>query len=361
MTDAQRVRHESDGGSMRKLMLVGTATTRPEAIGSLFRSEGDGEWQQVSDIPSDASVQAITPHPTRENVIFLATRKGLYRSTDGGDSWHKLNAAEEGVPFWSVVVSPHDPDVLIAGTSPVGFYRSDDGGDTWRKCKADPSERYAISFGGSRAMRVAFHPTNPKLLYAVAEINGLFVSEDGGESWRGESRGLSVLAAMPHLKNTELTDDDTEGMFDAHAVSTTSSRPDSIFYICRMGIFESDDGGKTFRDLEVGKYAPFSYSRECRFVFGEPRKMYACFSISSRSTAGALYGSDDLGETWYRADSQIQARSTMMGFGTHVSDPNGVITVTRGGQVFCTTDGSKTWTEKQLPANAGDAFCGAIL
>lgn len=346
---------------MRKLMLVGTATTRPEAIGSLFKLEPGGEWQQVSDIPADASVQAITPHPTREDVIYLATRKGVFRSTDGGDSWHRLNVTDEDVQFWSVAVSPHDPDVLIAGTAPVGFYRSDDGGGTWRKCKGDHPERYKISFGGSRAMRVAFHPTNPKLLYAVAEIGGLLISEDGGDSWRGESRGLSVLAAMPHLKNTELTDDDTEGMFDAHAVSITPARPDSIFYICRMGIFESGDGGKSFRDLEVGKYAPFTYSRECRFVHGQPKKMYACFSISSRSAAGALYTSDDLGVTWARADAQVEPRSTMMGFGTHVSDPDGVITVTRGGQVFFTTDGSQTWTEKQLPANAGDAFCGAML
>jgi hypothetical protein len=50
-----------------------------------------------------------------------------------------------------------------------------------------------------------------------------------------------------------------------------------------------------------------------------------------------------------------------MGIGVHVSDPAGVVAVTRGGQVFYTLDGSATWSEKQLPANAGDAFCGAIL
>jgi photosystem II stability/assembly factor-like uncharacterized protein len=346
---------------MRNIVLVGTATTRPDAIGSLYTLKPGGDWELAEGIPHDASVQAITPHPKRENLLFAATRKGLYSSQDAAETWQRLDVTDEPTPFWSLAVSPHDPDVLIAGTSPVGFHRSEDGGRTWRKCKSDHPERYKISFGGSRAMRVAFHPTNPKLLYAVAEINGLFVSEDGGESWRNESRGLSELAAMPHLKNTELTDDDTEGMFDAHAVSITPARPDSIFYICRMGIFESGDGGKSFRDLEVGKYAPFTYSRDCRFVFGQPSKMYACFSISSRSHAGALYVSDDLGGTWSRADAQVTPRSTMMGFGTHVGDAGGVVTVTRGGQVFYTTDGGANWSEKQLPQNAGDAFCGAIL
>ncbi|WP_233871295.1 hypothetical protein [Paraburkholderia adhaesiva] len=346
---------------MRKLMLVGTATTRPEAIGSMFKLEPGGEWQHVSDIPVDASVQAITPHPTRENVIYAAARKGVFRSTDGGASWHRLNVTDENVQFWTIVVHPQKPDVLFAGSGPVGVYRSDDGGDTWRKCNAHHPERFKISFGNSRVMRIAFHPTKPSTMYAVAEINGFLVSEDEGENWRGVEDGLVALSKEPHLKSKIETDDDAEGMFDAHSVCTTTAAPDSLFYICRLGIFESKDKGKTFRDLEVGKHAPFQYARECRIVYGSPEKMYACFSISSRSAAGALYVSDDLGKSWSRADSQVEPRSTMMGFGTHVSDPDGVITVTRGGQVFFTTDGSKSWTEKQLPANAGDAFCGAIL
>jgi photosystem II stability/assembly factor-like uncharacterized protein len=346
---------------MRNVMLVGTAVTRPGAIGSLFKMQDGGEWQASADIPADASVQAITPHPTRDGVVFIATRKGVYRSDDAGKTWRRLNVTDEPLQFWSIAISPRDPDLMFAGTAPVGFFRSDDAGETWRKCKGEFPERYKISFGGSRAMRIAFHPTDPDTLYASAEVNGFFISTDGGDSWRAETRGLSELAAQPQLKNTELTDDDSEGMFDSHAVSTTSAKPEAVYYICRMGLFESNDAGKTFRDLEIGKFAPFKYSRDCRFVFGQPTSMYACFSISSRSEAGALYRSDDLGASWHRADSAMNVKSTMMGFGTHVSDPDGVVTVTRHGQVFYTLDGAKTWTEKQLPANAGDAFCGAIL
>ena len=346
---------------MRNLVLVGTAVTRPDAVGSLYRLRTDGDWQTVGDIPADASVQAITPHPARENVVFLATRKGVYRSTDAGESWARLEVTDEDVQFWSVVVSPHDPDVIFAGTGPVGCFRSDDGGESWSKCQVDHPERFKITFGHSRTMRIAFHPTDPNVMYAVAEINGLLVSEDGGESWRGEPEGLIALAALPHLKSTEVTDDDTEGMFDAHSVCTTTARRDALFYICRLGIFESSDKGKTFRDLEVGKSAPFSYTRDCRFVCDNPKKMYACFSISSRSNAGALYCSDDLSKSWYRVDEQVEPKSTIMGFGLHVNDPAGIVTVTRGGQIFYTVDSAESWTEMQLPSDAGDAFCGAIL
>jgi photosystem II stability/assembly factor-like uncharacterized protein len=346
---------------LRNLVLVGTAVTRPDAIGSLYRLRADSDWQMVGDIPADASVQAITPHPAREDVVFLATRKGVYRSTDAGESWARLDMTDEDVQFWSVVVSPHDPDVIFAGTGPVGAFRSADGGDTWSKCHADHPERFKITFGHSRTMRIAFHPADPTVMYAVAEINGLLVSEDGGENWRGEPAGLAALAALPHLKSTEVTDDDTEGMFDAHSVCTTTASPDALFYICRLGIFESSDKGKTFRDLEVGKFAPFSYTRDCRFPRDNAKKMYACFSISSRSNAGALYSSDDLGKSWYRVDGQVEPKSTIMGFGLHVSDPAGIVTVTRSGQILFTIDGAESWTETQLPSDAGNAFCGAIL
>lgn len=346
---------------MRELLFVGTAVTRPGAVGSLYRMNPGSDWQLATGIPADASVQAITPHPVQEDLVFAATRGGVYRSTDAGDTWTRLDVTEEPVEFWCVVVSPHDRRVLFAGTSPVGCHRSDDLGETWQKCVASQPERFDITFGHSRLMRIAFHPTDPNVLYGASEINGFFVSEDGGETWRNEAEGISALAALPHLKNTELTDDDTEGMFDAHAVATTPAKPDSVFYCGRLGIFESTDKGKTFTDLEVGRFAPFSYTRDCRVVCDDPNTLYACFSISSRSAAGAVFRTTDAGQTWHRAGPPENATSTVMGFGVHASDAGGLVAVTRHGQVLSTMDGARTWAEWRLPENAGDAFCGAIL
>jgi photosystem II stability/assembly factor-like uncharacterized protein len=114
-------------------------------------------------------------------------------------------------------------------------------------------------------------------------------------------------------------------------------------------------------DLEVGRFAPFKYTRDMRVNPADPNTLYACFSISSRSESGAMYRSADLGASWTRADPDMTARSTIMGFGVHVSEPGGIVAVTRHGQVFSTTDDGERWTENQLPANAGDCFCGAML
>lgn len=346
---------------MRGIVFAGTAVTRPGAVGSLFRLEHGGDWNAVDGIPLDASVQAITPHPSKEGIVYAATRKGVFESQDAGLTWSRLSMPSDGTQFWTVVVHPANHNVLFAGGAPIGIYRSEDGGQSWRQCRCDHPERFKITFGASRIMRIAFHPTNPDIMYAVAEINGFLVSADGGETWKGSNEGVAELAKHPKLKSREVTDDDTEGMFDAHSVCTSPARPDAAFYACRMGIFSTTDLGRTMSDLEVGRFAPFRYTRDVRLACDDPRTMYACFSISSRSSAGAMYRSRDLGESWTRVDSAVTPLSTIMGFGVHVSDSRGVVSVTRHGQVFYTMDGCENWTEKQLPAGAGDAFCGAIL
>jgi len=345
---------------MRGVILVGTAVTRPDSIGSLFRLEPGKGWERPGGLTDDVAVQAITPHPTKPDTVYVAARKGLFVSNDAGATWEKLNAPE-GATYWSFLIDPANPDLMYAGTAPAGVVRSIDGGKSWTRCDCDPSERYKLSFGGSRMMKLAFHPTKRNIMYGCAEIHGMFVSEDAGATWRHANEGIDHLSHQAHLKNTELTDDDTEGMYDAHAVVTSPAAPDSVFYICRMGIFESKDQGASMRDLEVGKQAPFKYTRDMRVNPNDPNTIYACFSISSRSERGAMFRSDDLGKTWRRADPDMDVRSTIMGFGQHVSEPGRIASVTRHGQVFYTFDDCASWSESQLPANAGDAFCSTVL
>lgn len=346
---------------MQGVVLAGTAVTRPDSVGTLYRLEDGGSWKTVDGIPETVGVQAITPHPSKPGVVYAATRKGVFQSDDSGRSWRELGLAGEGRQFWSVAVSPHDHDVLFVGSSPVGFYRSADGGRTWRPCRCDQPERFKITFGGSRAMSIAFHPTDPRVMYAVAEINGLLVSTDSGDSWQGANTAIERLSREPALRSREVTDDDTEGMFDAHWICTSAARPDAAFYGCRMGIFATDDRGESLTSLDVDRYAPFHYTRGVRPAIDDPRTLYACFSISSRSEAGAMYRSRDVGESWERIDSQVTPKSTILGIGLHASDPRALVSVTRHGQVFYTADGARSWTETRLPANAGDCFCGAVL
>jgi photosystem II stability/assembly factor-like uncharacterized protein len=340
-------------------IFVGTAVTRPDAKGGIFRSRPDGSFELLDNgILTDTGVQAITVHPDDASLIFAGTRNGLYRSRDGGDSWTLLNVPLEKRQIWSVLVHPTQPKTLVLGTSPVAFFRSDDLGETWRQLAVDHPERFPETPVRARAMRITIDPKNPEHWFAATEINGVLASTDGGESWRDVSADLIRLSHEHQaLKNTELTKDDTEGMLDGHAMIFTPARPGVVYYSCRMGLFTSADDGGHWTNLEVGRFSPITYSRDILVDPQAPKTMYTCLSINSRSNRGALWRSDDLGQSWARMGPPEDAPSTVMGMGIHRHEGGQVHAVTRAGQVYSTADGGASWITRQLPADAGDAFC----
>lgn len=347
-------------------LFIGTAVTRPGSVGALYRF-ANGEWSTVLGIPTDTGVQALTSHPTQADTLFAAARSGVYKSTDHGKHWQQLDVPSRNEQFWSVALHPTNPQIMFAGTAPVGVYRSDDGGQHWRRVgSAEPMPEicdYSNAKGlTSRLMRLCFDPSNPDLMFGACETNGLIVSEDGGETWRDSSRALIELSEQdPSLRSAIITPNDCEGILDGHAVCVTQARPGVVFYACRMGLFTSDDLGKSWRNHDVGRYAPFSYCRDLRVAIDDPNSFYLALSISARSEAGAFYRSSDVCETWQRIDTPVTAQSTIMSINIHATDPNKLIYVTRGGQVIWTEDRGSSWHEQQLPSDAGDAFCCAVL
>lgn len=347
--------------------MVGTAVTRAGAVGTLYRSANGGDWVPAQGIPQNTGVQALTTDPTRDGVVFAATRAGVFKSVDAGSSFSRLDVPSEN-EFWSVTIHPDDPDVIFAGTAPVSVYRSDNGGKSWRRTGSkDPMPELcdlsqSKSFCESRLLRIFCDPSNPDLMFGACETNGLIVSKDGGETWRDASASLIELAKQnKDLQSAIIAPDLFEGMVDGHAVIVSTTQPGKVFYACRMGLFSSDDFGASWRNHDIRRYAPISYSRDLRLAVDDPDTFYLALSISSRSDSGALYRSTDTGETWTRCDEPVTAVSTIMGMNVHASDPDRVIYATRNGQVMWTEDQCRTWNEKQLPENAGDAFVCAIL
>lgn len=353
---------------MSATLLIGTAVTRKGAQGTLYRSVNGTDWKPASGISLETGVQAFTGHPREPGVVFAATRGGMFKSVDHGESWRKLDVPSAQEEFWSVTVDPHDPDVVFAGVAPVGVYRSDDGGEQWRRVgrKQGMPELCTLSaakgFSQSRLMRIFCHPSNPDLLFGAAETNGVILSEDAGETWHDASRALITLAEQhENLKSAIIAPETFEGMLDGHAVLVSPKKPDVLFYACRMGVFSSADKGKSWRNHHVEQFAPFTYSRDLRLAADDPATFYLALSIASRSNSGALYRSRDIGETWERVDQPVTNRSTIMSMNVHASDADKVIYITRGGQVIWTEDRCQSWHESQLPAEAGDGFCACIL
>ncbi|HSU05944.1 MAG TPA: hypothetical protein VLI93_10245 [Acetobacteraceae bacterium] len=339
-------------------IFAGAAATKDDGVGGVFRRAAEGgEWEHVF---RQADVHAITVHPRNPDIVFAGTKDGPYRSTDRGGHWERLGFPDRDVQVWSIAVDRRDPGTVFAGGSPVAVYRSDDGGEHFRRMP-DPGmpNRVTMSFP-CRVMRFAMHPRNPGEVFATLEVGGVMRSRDGGESWLDCTQDLVRLADEPRLKSRILSDTDAEGMLDGHAVAISDADPDDVILAVRMGLFHSADQGRSWQNMQVGRFSPYTYGRDISVSPQDPKILYACLSVAANSQAGALFRSTDTGQTWQRFD-QMEPHSTVMAVALHDRDPDQVYMVARRGEVFGTTDGGRSWREMTLPSVCKDVYalaCG---
>ena len=194
-------------GSRRILAGAGAAASMQGAAahGGLFRhtGRGGGSWQALDDgLPADAEVHAILVRPEDPDVIFAGTQDGPYRSSDGGDHWHKLKFPERNVMIWSLTQHPTRPNVMYAGSAPIALYRSLDSGDTWHRLPGAVSPAHCERAGfDSRVLRISVDPNRPDDVYAALEVSGVIRSTDGGETWLDMSAPLIQFAQQPQYQS----------------------------------------------------------------------------------------------------------------------------------------------------------------
>lgn len=128
---------------------------------------------------------AVTVSATQPEVVFLANRMGLFRSSDRGTSWQELEIWRFS-PFSygrDIQAAPDNAHTLYAALSPAAMsqagsiYRSQDLGQTWQRFDHDVTPRRTM-------MSVAVSLRNPQCVYGVNSIGQVFGTQDGGTTWR---------------------------------------------------------------------------------------------------------------------------------------------------------------------------------
>ena len=343
-------------------VFVGAAPFSPKAPpqhrGGLYRlGEGAAAWDTLTaGLPPNPAVRAVVIHPRNPDVIFAGAQDGPYRSRDGGDTWERLDFPSPGLAVWSFAFDPGDPDTMYLGTGPALLFRSRDGGDSWHQVvNARQPARLDMGFP-DRLIDIAIDPAKPATIFAGVEVGGVMRSDDGGETWADCSEALVALAeTRPELRSRIGSDTEIEGMLDTHSLAMTPSQPGTAYLAVRMGLFRSDDGGRSWDDLAVGRFSPLTYCRDVVVSPTDPDVLYACLSDEAIGRDGSLWRSQDLGKSWRRFD-QVTCRSTLMQVAAHPRDPGQVWCATRQGQVFGTLDDGATWSEYPLPPGGRDVY-----
>ncbi|MFH1746975.1 MAG: hypothetical protein ABIG44_08015, partial [Planctomycetota bacterium] len=181
------------------------------------------DWVELGPAPivnghHTGRVSAIACSPTDPDLYFVSGADGgVWRTTDGGTSWTPFTQHLPTTAIGALAIDPTNAAIVYAGTGEAnyanhsrfgqGVYKSTDGGDTWEVLASDV-------FAGRCFSKLIIDPTNPLRLYAsitraggfpeLAAAKGhpnatgplgVFRSEDGGVSWAHLTNGLPALSA----------------------------------------------------------------------------------------------------------------------------------------------------------------------
>lgn len=335
---------------MKSTVLVGALETGIYRLTS--QTEG---WKRLRNgLPDDLKVLSIVGCPDDDQTLYIGTQLGLFLSRDGGDSWSDLGLPVENSGVYSILLHPNDPDTIYAGMDHTAIYKTVDGGETWRRLPTVQPEAAITGCFPVRVLRMALDPNAPDEIYGALEVGGFIRSLDGGDTWQDRSQDLVEFSKQPHLKSAILSDSETEGMLDLHALVVSPTQPGTVWIANRMGLFVSKDRGDNWQEFGISRYSELTYGRDLMISPHDPAVFLAALSTSSRGDAGSLYRSQDKGETWQRLDHSISIDSTLMKVAVSTRDPDRIYCGARLGQVFGTEDGGASWLGLPLPSGVVD-------
>ena len=251
--------------------------------GAIKKSINAGEsWFDVLPPLADGTLagermcNAISFAPSNEHIVYagfsigpheigmLKKGPGIYKSTNGGDTWVARNSGLEGSyqNVMSISVHPNNPNIVYIGTLQDGIYKTTDGGKNW----------YSQSNGltATNVQTLAIDPSHPDTIYAGgSEGIGILRSTNGGELWGEINNGVSVLCPSYLLPvgKVQLGGDIAENLQDITSGFYSSSIPwtdissividpsnTKILYVVdkSKGVYTSNDGGNNWFLINEG-------------------------------------------------------------------------------------------------------------
>lgn len=259
----------------------------------LYKSTDAGDnWKKIG-LDSTEHISKIVIDPQHPEIIYVAVpgplwsnskHRGLYKSTNGGETWEKILYLNEETGVADLLIDPKQPNVLFAsswqfrrkpyafnsGGNGSGLYKSTDAGKTWREITNGlPPKPF-----GRIAMTLA--PSDPKQMIAIVESKntGLYISQDGGETWKQQSATMNIVARPFYFSTIQIDPKDPKRVY----------RPAFQFAY-------SSDGGYSFTDAS---YDGGWIHSDMHALWINPINT----NIMHLGTDGGVYTSIDRGNTW---------------------------------------------------------------
>ncbi len=269
-------------------------------------------------------------------LYAVTSRAGVFRSEDGGQTWHECN---EGIVYrevWSIAQAPQTGTLYI-GTGPAVVYKSTDGGDTWTECehiKTLPTTKdwtFPNPPHVAHVKGLAIHPDDPDFVFGAVEEGWLVRTKDGGRTWENIKEGTD---------------------FDSHYVAFVPGFPNVVLSTAGEGFYRSEDGGDHFVESIAGLE-----QRYLAQVVVHPARPQVLFTAGAavpppgwRRPEGAdagFYRSEDLGRSWHRLTGGLPAHihPAPRAVANDPADPDTVCVGLTDGTIWLTENGGESFRQ----------------
>jgi photosystem II stability/assembly factor-like uncharacterized protein len=284
-----------------------------------YTDDPAGEWEQASGValPEGGEsalerIWVVVPGEA-DSTLYAGGDPGvLFESHDGGESWELNRGLWEhpSRPSWqpgggglclhSIVTWPGDSERLAVGVSAAGVWLSDDGGASWRDGNQGLVARYLPEDAPEDQIALCVHRmhgarTRPDRLFLQFH-GGVYRSDDAGETWTDIGAGLPSDFGFPLALDPG--DPDSAYVIPL-AADTDRVTPDS-----RVRVYETRDAGGSWTPRGDGlpqEHAYLTILREAFDWLGEGEGLELYFG----ATSGDVFGSGDAGRSWSTVASRL--------------------------------------------------------
>jgi molybdopterin converting factor small subunit len=250
------------------------------------------------------------------------------------------------------VVEPGSENgTLWAGVAPAALFRSTDGGSSWELVRGlweEPSRpRWQPGFGGLCLHSICPWPGEPARLAIGISSAGVWVTENGGESWR---RGTSGL--VPRYVPAEARA--TTSSFCVHKLLRAEREPSTLYLQFHGGVYRSDEAGLTWKDVGTGSGLPSDFGFPIVLDPQDPARAFVIPLVadSDRVTPEGrlrVYETRDRGATWRPLSAGLPQESCYLtvlrqAFGHDGGEPLGLYFGAESGDLYASADGGLSWS-----------------
>jgi hypothetical protein len=256
---------------------------------------------------------------------------------------------------WHLEPSLTDPNTVYAGVEDAALFRTTDGGQSWHELAGlrghESGPKWMPGAGGMGLHTILLDEINRNRMYVAISAAGVFRTDDGGKSWRPANRGL-VSQFMP--------DPTAEVGHCVHRIAMHPSRPDVLFMQKHWDVMRSDNGGDSWSEISGNLPTDFGFVVDVHAH--EPETIYVV-PIKSDSEhfppEGKLrvFRSRTGGNEWEALTKGLPQKDCYVdilrdAMAVDSLDQCGVYFGTTGGQVYASADSGDNWTPivRDLPA-----------